>query len=95
MKKNPNEITANKCVIGETYYATGEYWDYEKDETLLNTPVVFMGKDSKPSYSGPSYSREGQYVFKINEITEIRAISKTAFFIKPLVKDEKETNNRK
>jgi len=67
-------IRNNKCVIGETYYLDGGWYDYNfqfdpsqapyvtsKDNAaLINTPVKFVGKKSK--------SNRGKHCFEfVNE----------------------------
>lgn len=40
-----NLISANKCIVGQTYYLTGMWWDYG---TLLDTvPLIALGLKSR------------------------------------------------
>lgn len=67
--KEPKWIRNNKCVVGETYYLDGGWYDYnfsfnlseepyvtsKNNIPMINTPVKFVGKVSK---SGPRFRFE-------------------------------------
>lgn len=83
--KNINEITANKCVVGATYFATGEYYDDRTGKSIINTPVVFSGRDRSVLFSGGMGDFGGQYIFKTAKGEQLNAYAKTVFFIKPII----------
>jgi len=86
-----NLIRANKCVLGETYYLTGMWYDYnikpisyipyitsKGNKPLINTPVIFVGRDKNGSH--------GKHRFMFTDGSEqyIKMYASDDLFIKPV-----------
>ena len=86
-KKLDNEIIVNKCVIGDTYYLDGMWYDYNfttlKHKPLINTPVKFIGKLDK----GFKYNT-GRYTFEMLNGKVIYLYSKDTMLLEPIANPE-------
>lgn len=62
-------IKANRCVVGETYFLDGGWYDYNfenfKHQPLINTPVKFLGVSNKTNNIGKYWlDRNGKHSFE-------------------------------
>ncbi len=82
-----NEIVVNKCVIGDTYYLNGMWYDYNfvtfKHKPLINTPVKFIGKLDK----GFKHNK-GRYVFEMLSGKVIHAYANDTMLLGPIINPE-------
>ena len=86
-KKLDNEITVNKCVIGDTYYLDGMWYDYNfitfKHKPLINTPVKFIGKLDK----GFKHNK-GRHAFEMLNGKVIYLYAKDTMLLEPTANPE-------
>lgn len=86
-----NLIRANKCVLGETYYLTGMWYDYnikpisyipyitsKGNKPLINTPVIFVGRDKNGSHG------KHRFMFADGSERYIKMYASDDLFIKPM-----------
>jgi len=84
------EIQVNKCVIGETYYLHGGWYDYDfetfKHKPLINTPVVFQGKSNSESNINKHWmDRTGKFVFELPDGAVVKPYAKDTMLLEPII----------
>ena len=82
-------IRVNKCVIGETYFLDGQWYDYNfetfKHKPLINTPVKFMGKSNSHSNIGKSwFDSKGKHVFELENKKLIHTYATNTMLLEPI-----------
>lgn len=95
-------IPANKCVIGETYYLTGMWYDLTTSTPLINKAVKFLGKGTNSNVGKFWADCKGKHHFELLEDSSgisaagdiIKAYAKTDFLIEPIYKPEILRNER-
>jgi len=83
------EIRVNKCVIGETYYLDGAWYDYNfethKHKPLMNTPVVFRGKsNSESNISKTWFDRTGKFIFELPNGDLVKPYARDTMLLEPI-----------
>jgi hypothetical protein len=86
-------LTANKCVIGETYYLTGLVYRYNfetgEHKPLINQPVKYLGRNTKVTNQHKNwFDMSGQYEFELNDGHMVRMYAKDDVFIEPIPNPE-------
>jgi hypothetical protein len=86
-----NFIPANKCVIGETYYLSGMWYDITTSTPLINRKVKFIGKGTNSNVGLCWSELGGKHHFELiedvgncNSGDIIKAYAKTDFLIEPI-----------
>jgi hypothetical protein len=87
-----NFIKANKCVIGETYYLSGMWYELATSTPLINTPVKFIGKGTNSNVGKFWASHRGKHHFEMledaGEIIKageiVKAYAKSEFLLEPI-----------
>jgi len=93
-----NFIRASKCVIGKTYYLSGDCYEYnlipiseppyvvsKNNIPLINTPVIFVGKVHEKS---GSYNGKHRFEFSDGSGRYVQTYAHTDFLIEPIENPE-------
>jgi hypothetical protein len=86
-------IKANKCVVGETYFLDGGWYDYNfenfKHQPLINTPVKFLGISNKTNNIGKHWlDRKGKHIFERLDGRVINTSSTDTMLLTPIIDPE-------
>jgi len=83
-------IQVNKCVIGETYYLDGSWYNYDlvdfnDHKPLINTPVIFRGKTNNESNINKHwFDRTGKFVFEMESGELIKPYARDTMLLEPI-----------
>ena len=91
-----NFIKANKCVVGETYYLSGMWYEMATSAPLINTPVKFLGKGTNSNVGKFWADHRGRHHFEVLVDTGeriksgevVKAYADTEFLLEPIENPE-------